>query len=193
MKFTLLNKSPILITLARGRDRRNFVCHLFWKTLMSISSNSQETSALLEQVISKLDRGSSPDNKWPDNRGEYWPLCPFHPDTHPGSFSVSLKGYHCFSCGEKGGLRQLAHKLNIEVSNPQSNHQTVGLTLAEYSQAKSLTIQFLQSPGIRDRKFKGVPGLIIPYYDIQNQEIATRYRFAMNGDFRFRWMKGSRL
>ena len=90
-------------------------------------------------------------------------------------------------------MRQLAHKLNIEVSNPQSNHQTVGLTLAEYSQAKSLTIQFLQSLGIRDRKFKGVPGLIIPYYDIQNQEIATRYRFAMNGDFRFRWMKGSRL
>lgn len=32
-------------------------------------------------------------------------LCPFHPDTRPGSFSVNLDSgaFRCFSCGAAGG------------------------------------------------------------------------------------------
>jgi DNA primase len=32
-------------------------------------------------------------------------LCPFHADSHPGSYRVNLKsgGFICFACGEKGG------------------------------------------------------------------------------------------
>lgn len=32
-------------------------------------------------------------------------LCPFHADRNPGTFRVNLStgGYHCFSCGARGG------------------------------------------------------------------------------------------
>ena len=49
-------------------------------------------------------RGGSPDAHFPDRDGEYWALCPFHPDKHPNNFSVSEAGYHCFACGACGGL-----------------------------------------------------------------------------------------
>jgi hypothetical protein len=158
---------------------------------MSIPPDSQEISDLLERLIRKLDRGSSPDNKWPDSNGEYWGLCPFHTDVHPGSFSVSVKGYHCFACGEKGGLRKLVRKLYVDEPNLLQTHQSTGLTLEAYSQAKLLLIEFLQGLGIRERKSNGVPCLVIPYFDQHGQEIAVRYRFAMNGNQRFRWKKGN--
>jgi hypothetical protein len=60
-----------------------------------------------------LDRGGSPDAHFPDRDGEYWALCPFHPDKHPENFSVSEAGYHCFACDASGGLWALADKLGI--------------------------------------------------------------------------------
>jgi hypothetical protein len=71
------------------------------------------TATLLEAVVRKLDRGGSPDRHFPDRGGEYWALCPFHPDKHPENFSVSEAGYHCFACGASGGLWPLAEKLGI--------------------------------------------------------------------------------
>ena len=61
-------------------------------------------ASLLEAIARKLDRGGSPDSHFPDRDGEYWALCPFHPDKHPENFSVSEAGYHCFACGASGGL-----------------------------------------------------------------------------------------
>jgi hypothetical protein len=68
---------------------------------------------LLDQIIDRLDRRDVPRAKFPDARGNYWAHCPFHHDTHPTNFSVCEKGYVCFACGAKGGLRQLAEKLGI--------------------------------------------------------------------------------
>lgn len=51
--------------------------------------------------------------RWPDYRGEYWALCPFHDDASPGSFSFSERGFRCFSCGASGHLVKLAHRLGI--------------------------------------------------------------------------------
>jgi DNA primase len=49
------------------------------------------------------------DNRsWPDRKGEYYALCPFHDDTHVGSFSFSVRGYKCFACDAKGSLAHLA-------------------------------------------------------------------------------------
>jgi hypothetical protein len=39
-------------------------------------------SGLLQAILINLDRAGTPDNKWPDNQGEYWALCPFHTDQH---------------------------------------------------------------------------------------------------------------
>jgi hypothetical protein len=68
---------------------------------------------LLQAIVRRLDRGGSPDRHFPDRDGEYWALCPFHPDRHPNNFSVSEAGYHCFACGASGGLWPLAEKLGV--------------------------------------------------------------------------------
>lgn len=72
---------------------------------------------LLEGILARLQRGDAPADKWPDVRGEYWALCPYHPDTHIGSFSVSERGFKCFACGAQGSLRALARKLEIRAYN----------------------------------------------------------------------------
>jgi DNA primase len=69
--------------------------------------------AALDAILPHLDRGDAPASKWPDHKGEYWALCPFHPDRSTGNFSVSERGYRCFSCGAKGGLTRLAERLGV--------------------------------------------------------------------------------
>jgi hypothetical protein len=158
-----------------------------------ISSNSTINLDLLSQVIQKLDRGSTPDNKWPDSHGDYWPLCPYHSDRNPGSFAVSEKGFNCFSCGENGGLKKLADKLGVAVLQPESGGKPIFISLDEYSKEKYLPKDFLEGLGISDKKHQGKPSLRIPYFDKNSQEVAVRYRISMNGKDRFRWNKGSKL
>lgn len=71
-------------------------------------------SPLLSSILSRLSRGDAPNRLWPDTRGEYWALCPFHADGHAGSFSVSDRGFCCFSCNAKGSLGTLAEHLGVE-------------------------------------------------------------------------------
>ena len=59
-----------------------------------------DARAALEAILPHLDRGDVTDSRWPDADGEYWALCPFHADRRVGNFSVSERGYTCFSCGE---------------------------------------------------------------------------------------------
>jgi hypothetical protein len=42
----------------------------------------------------------------------------------------------------------------------QSNN---GVTLAQYAEAKRLPIEFLQSLGLSNRRYKGLPAIHIPY------------------------------
>jgi hypothetical protein len=81
-----------------------------------LSSTAPE---LLRAIVQRLDRGGSPDSHFPNREGEYWALCPFHPDKHPRDFSVSVSGYHCFACGASGGLGALAQKTGSFPPNPQ--------------------------------------------------------------------------
>ena len=67
----------------------------------------------LAAVLNKLDRCNSPDRRYPDYKGEFWTLCPFHTDRHATNFSVSVRGFHCFACGEGGSLRKLASHLRV--------------------------------------------------------------------------------
>ncbi len=52
---------------------------------------------------------------WPkaDRRGERWVPCPFHGERKHNSFSYSERGFKCFGCPAKGGLRQFAAHLGI--------------------------------------------------------------------------------
>ena len=68
---------------------------------------------LLKAVIREL----MPE-KGPDQRGEYSCWCIFHQDgqgkpPHSPNLNVSIRGYYCHACGEKGSLNQLARRLGL--------------------------------------------------------------------------------
>lgn len=71
----------------------------------------------LESIVAHYERQypwlSQQRGGWPDRRGEYWALCPFHADRESGSFSFSERGYKCFACGAHGGLSRLAETLGL--------------------------------------------------------------------------------
>jgi len=156
-----------------------------------------QSQDLLDAILERLDQGDSPDSKWPDKKGEYWSLCPFHSDGSSGSFSVGPNGYHCFSCGKEGGLHELAKHLDIQViarlqvSSGERDAHT--FTLDIYAQAKRLDVSLLKSLGVSESKYQGQVRVAMPYYDTDGQELARRYRAALSGDHRFYWARGSKL
>ncbi len=54
----------------------------------------------------------------PDRREDRLALCPFHPDRHVGTFSYGPRGFKCWACDAKGGLRTLAAHLGLDASTP---------------------------------------------------------------------------
>lgn len=71
--------------------------------------------------------------------------------------------------------------------------QFTGLTLAEYAEAKQLSLEFLQQLGLSEFKFRGQVKIQIPYLDENGEETGVRYRLSMNGDVRFQWKKGAKV
>ncbi len=149
------------------------------------------TTELLEAILSKLDRADASDKRWPDRRGEYWSLCPFHDDTNTGNFSVSAKGYKCFACDESGGLRALAEKLGIVQAETAVTPMTADLPT--YASAKRLPADYLASLGLQTVYTGGQPCIRIPYYDADGTETGARMRVSMTSKNRFKWRKGSKL
>ncbi len=153
---------------------------------------------LLQAILAKLSRGDAPDSKYPDAKGNYSCLCPYHQDTHTGNFSVSERGYKCFACNESGGLRKLAEHLGIPAA-PARPH---GCTLQAYAEAKKLPPGFLRELGLYDDWYDNGhtkrPAIAIPYKGEAGQLLALRTRKALqklkNGkDYRFTWRKGDKV
>ncbi|MBI4641422.1 MAG: hypothetical protein HY731_12055 [Candidatus Tectomicrobia bacterium] len=77
-----------------------------------------------------------------------------------------------------------------------SNPPLVGLTLAQYADAKQLPVAWLQNLGLSDISYLGHPAIRILYRDSSGTEIAVRFRLALakskEGDNRFRWKSGTK-
>lgn len=147
------------------------------------------SSDVLAAVVERLSRSTDP-QRYPDSGGEYWALCPFHPDHDLGSFSFNGKTYNCFSCGASGHLTELARHLGIEVVKRK---EPSGCTLAEYASYKRLPVPFLQGIGLRDDPNQYGPRVAMPYLDEQQKVAAIRYRVSLNGaGQRFFWRKGDK-
>ena len=158
------------------------------------------SGGLLQAVLAKLSRGDAPDSKWPDPKGEFWALCPFHPDDHHGSFSVSERGFRCFACGAQGGLRQLAEHLGVVVARlhgcqrgKQEDIYSEAVSLDAYANMKRLPMSLLCELGLSERKLGGRTAIRIPYFDQHGQEVAVRYRIALAGRDKFHWATGSHV
>lgn len=153
-----------------------------------------DPDALLAVVIGKLDRGQVGNRQWPDSKGEYWAICPYHADDRVGSFSVSVRGYNCFACGAKGGLPALAEKLGVaplqHLGRPTS---PLPPTLESYARMKGLPTQFLVELGLDTTYLNGKPTIRIPYYDVEHKEMGARFRVALGGENKFTWKKGTRV
>jgi hypothetical protein len=76
---------------------------------------------------------------------------------------------------------------------PQSSQHpgSTGLTLAQYAAAKGISIDFLKACGVSEFTRDQKPALRIPYLGPDGQELAMRFRIALDGD-RFRWKSGTK-
>ncbi|MBT9171973.1 MAG: hypothetical protein DDT21_00349 [Syntrophomonadaceae bacterium] len=66
------------------------------------------------------------------------------------------------------------------------------LTLKELAIAKKLPVEFLRELGLQTIKLQSNQAVKIPYFAEDGEEIAVRYRLALDGDTRFRWRKGDK-
>jgi hypothetical protein len=66
-----------------------------------------------------------------------------------------------------------------------------GLTLDQYAVAKNIRAEFLRSIGLTEISLDRMTALRIPYLGIAGEELAVRFRVALDRD-RFRWKSGSK-
>ena len=133
--------------------------------------------------------------------------CPFHKDDKP-SFSVDLTSgkYHCFGCEEKGNLisfiskienkdtqsvyLELCNKYDIDIKqikDLQDLEIKKPFCLETYAKDKLLPQVYLEKIWkISDHK----KGIKIPYYDANENLVATRFRGEGKA---FRWEKNSKI
>lgn len=134
---------------------------------------------LSEKIIAALEAKAP--LKGPDRSGNYQTLCPFHEETRPSFSFHPEKGYKCFSCNAKGGLRALAEHLGLEAGP---------LTVEQVAEAKGIPAQWLQEHKLARQ---GRSGVEIPYCNEQGEEAAVRTRLnlcKLKSDNRFIWEKG---
>lgn len=67
------------------------------------------------------------------------------------------------------------------------------VTVAALAEDKHLNEDRLGALGVTDVKRRGKPAVRIPYFDVNGDEIATRYRLSLTGAQRFAWQKGARV
>jgi hypothetical protein len=69
--------------------------------------------------------------------------------------------------------------------------QPLGLTLEQYAAARGLRVDFVRECGLSDMVLAGRPAVRIPYLGPGGEELAVRFRIALDGDL-FRWKSGSK-
>jgi hypothetical protein len=77
------------------------------------------------------------------------------------------------------------------VAGHSSPTTPVGLTLVQYAVAKQIPVEFLKTLGLSEFTYDHKPALRIPYFTAGGEELAVRFRIALEGD-RFRWKSGSK-
>ena len=131
------------------------------------------------------------------DKGELVGQCPFHNDTHP-SFTINLESglYNCYACGASGNMVTFLSKMkNISTQEAyklvhEGDFDGSTYKLEDFAREKHLDVNNLKLWGLSN----GYNRIQIPYYDEQDNVIATRYRFNPNEEgSRFSWKKGSKI
>jgi len=158
---------------------------------MNFNTNTSDQKELFKDIIERLRPLLGEKSAYPDHTGEYWALCPFHDEEQVGSFSFNEQGFNCHMCGINGSIFELGQKLGIIKDSRLPKNKFTGITLQDYSEAKKLPLDFLQSLQVHERNQKGIPQLHSPYFDKDGKQVGTRIRTSLNGFNRFLWASGS--
>jgi hypothetical protein len=160
----------------------------------------------VEKIVNALSCGN-PGCSCGRKSGSGWVThCPAHDDEHPSlSISEGEDGkllVKCFAgCSQDAVIEALkvkglwpvrANGNGFEQSN-YASFTTVGLTLGALAKAKHLPLDYLKSMGLSDRKRNGVSSVSIPYVNEEGQEVAVRYRLAIDGNQKFAWRRGDKV
>ncbi len=89
-----------------------------------------------------------------------------------------------------GGSRPTYNRATAQ-PRAKSSKSAAGLTLKQYAIAKALPIDFIESCGASDLIYDKKPAVRLPYFGEHGEELAVRFRVALEGD-RFRWKSGSK-
>jgi hypothetical protein len=159
---------------------------------MNFNTNTSDQKELFKDIIERLRPPLGEKSAYPDHTGEYWALCPFHDEEQVGSFSFNEQGFNCHMCGINGSIFELGQKLGIIKDSRLPKNKFTGITLQDYSEAKKLPLDFLQSLQVHERNQKGVPQLLSPYFNQDGKRVGTRIRTSLNGFNSLLWAPGSR-
>jgi hypothetical protein len=89
-----------------------------------------------------------------------------------------------------------SHEKKSSVIPPKTTATVQPCNVENYAALKRLPVEFLKSLGLTDRNYQGKPAVRIPYVGVDGEEIAVRFRTALEkseeGDDRFRWRAGSK-
>jgi hypothetical protein len=135
--------------------------------------------------------------------------CPAHKDRHAslviGEGTDGRVLVHCFAgctateitAAVGVELRDLFPEGEGGRSIPSRTPATVqhppGCTLAAYSEAKRLPVEFLESIGLSEITYMKHPAVRMPYSDAAGNEICVRFRVGLNGGVRIKAKAGSKL
>jgi hypothetical protein len=90
-----------------------------------------------------------------------------------------------------GGFHLSNNRATAQPTGGASASQIPGLTLDRYATLKGLPIDFLKTCGLSEFTYDHKPAVRIPYFGIGEEELAVRFRIALDGD-RFRWKSGTK-
>jgi hypothetical protein len=112
--------------------------------------------------------------------------------------AVGIDAADLFDDEERGGgrfnpsdNRATAQRSCEPVGAPRSQDGPPGLTLEQYAAAKRLPIDFLEACGLSEFTYDRKPAVRIPYLGESGEQLAVRFRIALDGD-RFRWKAGAK-
>lgn len=79
-----------------------------------------------------------------------------------------------------------------DIETVEHSPETPGCTLEHYAEAKRLPVEALRGFGLAEVSYQGRPAVKVPYPDTDGNEVAVRFRTALDGPDKFRWRSGDR-
>lgn len=146
----------------------------------------------LAKILQQMDRVSQ------QKDGSWLARCPAHDDREP-SLHVSLNHdrilLHCFAgCSADSICSALGiTTADLFLRNGHHHHEPEserGLTLKQFALAKRLGEEHLRRCNVYETQRQGTPSVAFPYFDVDGDLQAVRYRTALTGN-RFRWQNGA--